>query len=532
MGFLCRPWPLRVAFVLLTSPLWTGAIATTLVGTSVAHAQYGPVDPYDSSLRALRESIGSDNDGEQHAGMVALRELRDASLRPLFEKLLKSDDWTLRVDSVLGLAELDVSGKVDTALVSTLPGEVDRETAIAAAVSLRMLDADRVTTMLAWDDLPQPQRLLLACELRKLGGAPDLALVTKLAESRTPEVAVLATALLIDLAPAGSDAAKSAEAAAEHARKLLADLPPKTRAAIVAQTCEACSQNGLKGAAAFGASLIVMPDVADDARLRALGSLLVLAPETAYPVLAARVDADRSQTSLMRHAAVLLASGARAPKPEWDRLRNGDVLIEGLADAGTLFGENRDDEAYAKLLELKHRVAMRAATEGALRVGGSSERALGLASARYLAKERRAAAPLAESLTRAIARLAAIAPDQLAETLAELEDERSIQDTVLLALASAGTSDALKTAASAKGRTSRVGEAMIAVLEARHAATCDEAALRELATIAGGGANVSSLIRTQAAWLWLRHAGRTADAIAALTAPAGAKPPAAKENTP
>ncbi|MFM7261450.1 MAG: hypothetical protein ACKO3W_12690 [bacterium] len=534
MGLWFRPCSLRIALVALTSPMWCGAITASLAGTlsADARAQYGPVDPYDSALRALRESIGSTNDGEQHAGMVALRELCDPTLKPLFERLLKSDDWTLRVDSVLGLAELDVSRKIDPALVSALPGEVDRETAIAAAVSLRMLNVDRVTSMLTWDDLPQPQRLLLACELRKLGGAPDAALLAKLAESRTPEVATLATAMLLDLATAGSDAATAAEAAADRARKALADLPPKTRSAIVAQTCEACSVNQLRGAAAYCASLIVLPDVADDARLRAIGSLLVLAPDSAYPVVAARVDADRSQTSLMRHAAVLLASGARAPKSEWDRLRNGDVLIEGLADAGTLFGEGRDDEAYAKLLELKHRVALRAATEGALRVGGSSERALGIASARYLAKERRAAAPLAESLTRSIARLAAVAPEELAGTLAEIEEERSIQETVLLALASAGTLEASKTALAAKGRTSRTGEAMIAVLEARHANSCDESTLRELATIAGGGASVSSVIRTQAAWLWLRHAGRTADAIEALTARSATASPAVKESTP
>lgn len=535
MGLPSRAILLRAASVALTSPLWTGAIAAAIASAacvSAARAQYGPVDPFDSAVRALRESVGSANDGEQHAGMIALRELRDPTLKPLFEKYLRSDDWTLRVDSVLGLGELDVSGKIDVALVSALPAETDRETAIAAAVSLRMLDAERVASMLAWDDLPQAPRLLLACELRKLGGSPDPALVAKLAESRTPEIATLASALLLDLAPAGSASASAAASAADRARSLLSELPPKTRSAIVAQTCEACSLGSLRGAAAFCASLVALPDVADDARMRALGSLLVLAPEAAYPVLAARVEADRSQTSLMRHAAVLLASGARAPKAEWDRLRNGDGLIEGLADAGTMFGEGRDEDAYARLLDLKHRVAMRAATEGALRVGGSSERALGIASARYLAKERRAAAPLAESLTRAILRLATIAPEELAATLAEVEDERSIQETVLLALASAGSPDASKAALSARGRTSRTGEAMIDVLAARHAATCDEAALRELATIAGGGANVSSVIRTQAAWLWLRHAGRTADAIAALTQPAGTVPSAPKETTP
>jgi hypothetical protein len=285
----------------------------------------------------------------------------------------------------------------------------------------------------------------------------------------------------------------------------------------VAQSAEGSSANNLKGAAPFIASLIELPDVADDARLRALGSLLVLAPEVAYPVLAARLERDRSQTSLMRFAAVLLASGVRAPKTEWDRLRNGDALIEALADAGTAIGESRDQDAYAQLLALKHRVALRAATEGSLRLGDSAERALGLAAAKYLVEERRAAAPLIESLTRAIARLAQVAPTELAALLASVEDDRALQETFILALASAGTREAAEVAAAARGKSSRSGEAMIAVLGARHVDNASEDVLRELATVAGGGTGVSPVIRTQAAWLWLRHAKRTDDAIALLT---------------
>ena len=72
-----------------------------------ASAQYGPVDPFESAVRVLRDGVQSRNDGLQHAAMVALRELRDPATRPLLERLLRSDDWSLRVDSVLGLAEID-----------------------------------------------------------------------------------------------------------------------------------------------------------------------------------------------------------------------------------------------------------------------------------------------------------------------------------------------------------------------------------------------------------------------------------------
>ena len=505
-------------------------LAGALCCVSTLSAQYGPVDPFESSVRALKEGIAARADGEQHAAMVALRELRDPALRPLLERLLKSDDWSLRVDSVLGLAELDPAGKVDVALVESLPGEGDRETSINAVVALELLDSDRVAAMLAWDDVPAAQRILLACEQRRLGGTPDIAGVLRLADSKTPEIAALAAALLIEIGPPAFGAPEAA-ALAERTRTTIASLPPRSRSAIVAQVADACSISRLKGAAPFVVSLLALPDIGSDARMRALGALLVLSPEAAFPVLAAAIDADRSQTGLMRHASILLASGVRAPKSEWDRRRKGDALIEALADAGTAIGESRDDDAYARILALKHRVALRAALEGARRLGSSSDRALGIACAKYLVAERRSAGALAEGLTRAMARLAVVAPEELRPILEAVTDDRAIQEAVLLALASAGSLEASSVAKSATGKSSRIGEAMIAVLNARFAEKLAQSELDQLATVAGGGAGVPPAVRTQAAWLWLRHAKRTEPAIDALLAGNSPATPASNATT-
>lgn len=479
-----------------------------------ASGQYGPVDPYDSAVRALKEPLAG-ADGEQHAAMVALRELRDPSIRPLLESLVRSDDWSLRVDSILGLAEIASEGKVDIALIERLPTEGDQETSIGAAIALELLDRTRVDAMLAWEDSPASQRLMLLCESRRLGGTPDLTQVERLSSSKTAEISGVATALLLDLGHANGPAI------AERVRGEIAQLPPKTRAAAVALIAEAAARNHLKGAAPFAASLFALPDIPSDARLRTLGSLLVLSPKDALPLLRSSIDADRSQTALMRHGAVMLASGVRASKAEWDQLRNGDVLLEGMADAGTLLGEERDAEAYAKLLELRHRIALRAAVDGSERLGESSERALGIACAKFFLEEKRAAGPLVESLLRAIARLAKIAPEEL-RPLVEVDlesdrDARGVQESALIALAAAGTEEATAVAQAARGRTTRVGDATIAVLSARKQSPLTESDRELLATVAGGGADVSPALRTQAAWLWLRHANRTQDALQALS---------------
>lgn len=488
---------------------------------TAARAQYGPVDPADSTLRALREGLASDNDGVQHASMVALRQLRDPSLRGFFERMTKSDDWSLRVDAVLGLAELAQSARIDLELVEGLPGESDRESAISAAISLELLDAERVKTLLSWDDLPPMAKALLAAELRKLGGTPDAALLVKLAQSRSPEVAGLAAAIELDVGAPG------AQAAADAVLVTLGTLPPRARSSAAAQIAEACSINRLRGAAAFIGTLSNLAEIAPDARMRVLGSLLVLSPETAYPLFAAAVERDRSQLSLVRHAAVLLASGARAPEAEWNRLRNGDALLEGIAEAGAMLARGDDMSAYRKLVALNHRITLIAALEGARRIGPSAERALGIEALTLLRDSSRNLGPLLDPALRALARLAATAPGELRPALEESisaeSPNRELQEAILMSLLGSGTAEAAEVAGLARGRATRLGEAFICLAHARTSAKLEQGDIDFLATIAGGGASVDPTLRTQAAWLWTRHAGRATpvtDALCASKAPA------------
>lgn len=501
--------------------LFACCCASPFVGPRAA-AQYGPVDPYDSSVRILREGVQSKNDGVQHASMVALRELRDPAIASLFEKLLRGDDWSLRVDSVLGLAEIDPTRKVNPELIAALPREADRELAISAVLALELADQDRVRTMMSWDDIAASQRVLLAGELRRLGGEPDRAELLKLLDSKTPEVAGLALAILLDLG------APEADAATERVRALVAELPPRSRSAAVAQIADACSIDGLKRAAPFVASLLALPDIAGDAKSRALGSLLVLDAETGYPVLANAVAADRSQVALMRHAAILLASGARAPASEWNRLRNGDALIETIADAGTLLAASDDAEAYRKLVGLKHRITLRAALEGARRLGPSADRALGIECLKLFESDQRSLGQLLEPVMRSLARLAVVAPEELRPALERATASTDAQEPLLLVLAAAGTPEAAGVASTAQGKTSRLGDAFITVIRARTSADIAPEEQQILGNIAGGAVPVDPAVRVQAAWLFLRHAGRLAgaiDAIAAVDAPPASADP-------
>ena len=506
---------LRCALVRSFAALLTPTLCLPLLYDTVASGQYGPVDPAESTLHMLREGINSSSDGVQHAAMVALRELRDPALEPLFERLLKSDDWSLRVDSLLGLAELDPSRKANIKLIQALPGEADRESAISATIGLELLDLASANAMLAWDEVPTSARVLLAGESRRLGGTPDAAMLIKLSQSNSPEIAGIAAAILLDIG------APEAAAAAQRVRDAIAALPPRARGAAVAQIAQACSINGLKGAADMVVTLLELPEITSDSQMRALGSLLVLAPQSAYPNFTKAVERDRSQLGLLRYAAVLLASGARAPDAVWASLRNGEELLETICDAGVLLAASNDEAAMAKLVRLRHRITMVAALEGARRLGASADRALGIECLRLLITDRKNLGPITEPVLRAIARLAIVAPDELRSALNSEAADQPIDiessQALLLALLTAGTRDASTVARESRGRASRFGEAIICVANARTATTLDDADVQMLAMIAGGGAGVGPDIRTQAAWLWTRYAGKAAEVTDALT---------------
>lgn len=488
---------------------------------SAGASDYDKVDAYATVLRMLRDGVLSDNEGKQHASMMALRQLRDPSVAPLFAKLVESDRWALRVDSVLGLAELSADGRIDLTKVEQLPGERDRDAAISAILALRLADAAQVKSMLAWSDLPSSSRALLAGELRRLGESPDPTMLSRLAGSKTPEIAGFAACMLLDMKADGTEAV----ALSTKARELIASAPPATRSSAVAQVAEASAASSLRGAAPFIATLIALPDLSEESRMRALGSLLTLAPAEAYPELAKSVAADRSNTALLRYAAILLASGARAPAAEWDRLRNGDEALEGIANAGAaLSTPGNDATAYRTLVGLERRVVLRAALDGARRIGPTAQRALGLACLELVMKPGPTPPQLSETLLSSLFDLAELAPDELRSSLSTTDLDSATSDAFLMALVNAGSPAAADVARTVRGKASRLGEGQIAVLLARNSDKLSQAELDELVRVAGGAVNVSYAVRLQAAWLWLRHAGRTGDAIAAI---ADAKSPGA-----
>jgi hypothetical protein len=93
-----------------------------------------------------------------------------------------------------------------------------------------------------------------------------------------------------------------------------------------------------------------------------------------------------------------------------------------------------------------------------------------------------------------------------------------MQQAILLGLFETGSARA----GEAAGALPRIGsgraDSLALLLQAKHAKTLAPDQLRQLGTIASGGGRVSAILQVQAAWLYLKHTGKTDQAIAAVFA--------------
>jgi hypothetical protein len=94
-----------------------------------------------------------------------------------------------------------------------------------------------------------------------------------------------------------------------------------------------------------------------------------------------------------------------------------------------------------------------------------------------------------------------------------------MQESILLGLLES-RSPAAGTAARRVPRTgfSRA-DSLAMILIAKHAGQLTPVELEQLGVIAAGGGRISEVLRAQAAWLYLRHASRTEQALADVFAP-------------
>jgi hypothetical protein len=460
---------------------------------SPAHAQR--FDPTEAAILALRQAVTFSESGSQHPRLVALRSLRDPSLRPLFEGLLQAEAAPLRLDGFLGLAELDPEG-ASASRLRALGDPAFRTVVITECLGLNLLKPAAIREILAWTDTGPYDRSLLVAELHRLGESWEPEMLGDAASSNTAEVAGLAAMLMLerkDDAPWQAFLSKVKGLLDQDRVLLLRQLGDAARHYRLAAACEPLL------AATTGSGGID--------RVAAIAAALKWRPEAGRAAVLELARSDRSLRNLMQCGLLMLAADDAVRAEDFEILRAEGGLPVAMADAGAALRTPGTDAgpALAVLLESANAAASEWAVRQAERLEPAAREALLLKTLDRLQTLERPSMHDKLLAALAVQQLIPLNPAALSERVRGAQGQSDVSEAILAAMCDLGTPESATFARMIRGKLPQKGESMALVTIARTSEGLGAVELRELGRVGGGGGRVDEPIQMQAAWLFLKH---------------------------
>jgi hypothetical protein len=511
-------------------------LLVVLLGTLsiTARAPGQAYDAEEAAIRQLRKATSYSRTGVHHAVLLALRDLRDPAMKPLLQALVQADHLSIQLGAILGLAELAAGdeGAVDPWLLTRLRSDQDRADAIRIVLDLERMGLKEVETLLAAEDLPSVARIVLLAEQKRLGGAPDQALLGRLAEHTDPAIAGLAACLLADLdASVGGAGGAALKAFTERFEAL----PPRQRDAVTEELALAARRYSIRSTVDLLAPMVTRPDASSTARDAALSLVLAMEPAKGVALWRTALGKDPSPSARIRGAMPLLAAASTLQPEDFESLAQGldpsqgeTQLLQAMAGAGKAMAARTDQaSALMALYDLGHRRSCRYAIAAAEELPDEEAAKVYLHILAASADPARRNRDLFNDCIDASARLVQRAPGQLKQVLDAAEDDGPVQEAILMGLANSRSASAGELASSVRRIGAGRGDSVALVVLSRHQEKLSPQDLAQLGRLAGGGGRIDDTLQAQAAWLWLKHADRLDAAMPRILAgmtgrPAGA----------
>ena len=465
---------------------------------------YVEVDSFDSSLAALDKALQKTADGSNHSILLALRQLRDEGMQPIFQSLLLSDDTALRVDGLLALAEIG-TGTIDPFLMKTFTPE-QRMITILAAIDLELMDGDTITTILEFPDLRAVEFINLAVIGRSMGVEPSKERLQSLASSEDVTTRCMAAILLAELK---IDATPLNDRIDEYS-----SLDIARRERLTAALSDLGSRQSLPSA------LPLLKVMADDealsrgTRLAAVDACLACdCPEGTAIWLRM---AGKSLTSGDRMRLGIMGLDRQVMLEDWTPFRDGRRFNDLIADAGEAVASQEGlTAATTALVRARNPILM----DGALAIAersdpdASEEVWNAIIEASIEVPQIR---PVAVRVVTMLADRKAACLEGVVERLRTATDA-TIGEVAMIGLLNAEPEDSTAHAERYRDHPSRTVRSLAVVLEARNNKDeLDRKSLDELAGVASGAGRVDPAMRAVAAWLWLKHSKQHERAVARI----------------
>jgi len=498
--------------------LRTGAVALPLLIALVATAQdrYGRPDPFDASVRTLNGAVRLPKAGARNPSLLALIEMKDPELRPLFQSLVQQPDRpVMQADAIVGLGMIDARGTVDPFILRQVQSDDLRSEVIKSLIGRDLLKAPEINQMLLWDDLLRPEdRLFLVATLQRQKqpwqpGALDLVM-----ESERDEFRALAALLLLE---------QGKPEAWQNFRTVLSKMTPADRNVLLELLAPAVRTYRLTAAVDPLLRLASDREIDPNVRAAMVGSALELDPAAGLAALRDELSQDRSTINQLRYALLLLVVSELpgVPPDAFDAFDASTAPREVLAFAAAGRCARCGPgcaEAFTRVIDM----GLRPAAEWSVtRAAACEDPATAAAVMNFVldlsvqAQDPRE--PILILAVNAARHLIRISPDDLARRVLDPSVSTPVLESIMLALVDSASEGAARLASQIRGKLPRRFDSMAVVAMARGGMQLSKPDVELLGLIASGGGRVDEPIQVQAAWLYMKQLSRQRDALARLT---------------
>ncbi|MCE9620317.1 MAG: hypothetical protein K8R92_10480 [Planctomycetes bacterium] len=485
-------------------------LATLLFFSTAASAQYARADPFQTSVTQIRKAMSPSESGIQHFRWVSLRLLSDPAMNPLFEALAAQQNVALRVDGYMGIALVSPAKSLDAARVNQLKDPTLRRLLITEALGLELLKPAAIREFLEAPELSNYERTLLVAELNRQGQAWNKSLLESAPADSAAEVAGLASMLLLEQGDTGGW---------QGLIRKCKELTPEDRTELLKQLANAARQYRIVSAVA--PLLEATADSTGADRVAAVTAAVSLAPASGRAAVLEKLKSDRSQSNLVQTGLLMLSAKEGFDAADFDRIRNGDPLLESMANAGAAMRTPSADTGAALTALLEN--GNRSTSEFVLGITPTLSPALSkplllhvlnrVAASKGMRSEDQIVTLLA---VQQLLKMPDAHQELLKTTLDSVDHNVELAETILAVVADSSSPEAAAFARLVRGKLPRRGESMAMLALAKSSAPLSAAEIQELGMIASGGGKVDESSQMQAAWLYLKYSKRDKEAIAQI----------------
>lgn len=485
-----------------------------LLGSPPALAQGANRDQatYDSAVFLLRQSVRVQRDNSHTRLLSALRQLADPTLAPLFNHLIATEEPRLQIHGMLGLAESSPERKLDLVRLAQIDDQTVQRLAVSAAMTFDLLGADQARQIINWQDMSDDVKLVVAARLVDEGGFDKIDILHEAAKSDRLAKQALANLLLLQLG--------HADAMAPLERIITSTAPDRDEAIVMLlQTAVSFEFDRI---APWALRLARDERAEPDLALSALSVAMRFRERGAAELWRQQLQ---STTDVARRARLALAALRISPWVDagiFDALVNdADPYIAQLGKAGRAIAQGKDvAEPVITLINMGQPVTNQWMLRYA-KLYAEDEDAKEILRALILAyddghprlREQRLYAAV-EATQVLFDRSPPAAEVVIRPILEDPKADHALVEGILLGLVRTNAPEPQRVIAGLKPFKTADARRLALLLRARHGEPLDDVQIDDLARMVRGGGVARQSLRVQAAWVWLKLAGQTKNALA------------------